>query len=192
MKKEADVSDRKLPGHEGVWIIIFGDLLVFSLFFGTFIYYRSLNIDIYQAGQQDLNEYFGLINTLLLLTSSWFVVMALHNARLKKVKRLRKHMLAAMAFGIGFVMSKLLEYREKFVDGKSIVTDEFYTFYFMYTGIHLVHVFVGLATLYFMYRMFNDGLVTDGKIGNLESGAAFWHLVDLLWIILFAILYLVG
>ena len=183
---------KRLPGHEGVWIIIFGDLLVFSLFFATFIYYRSLNIETYQPAQQSLNEYFGLINTLLLLTSSWFVVLALRNARLGNIAILKKQMIAAMALGVGFCLSKFLEYREKFLNGKTIVTDEFHTFYFMYTGIHLVHVFVGLATLLFMYKMFNDNLVTEGKIRNLESGAAFWHLVDLLWIILFAILYLVN
>ena len=141
-------KQKTLPGHEGIWIIIFGDLLVFSLFFGTFFYYRSAHIDVYQTGQDSLNEYFGLINTFLLLTSSWLVAMSLHKARLKNLPAFRKNILAAMALGIGFCLSKIIEYREKFAAGKTVVTDEFHMFYFMYTGIHMVHVCVGLTTLY--------------------------------------------
>jgi nitric oxide reductase NorE protein len=180
---------KALPGEEGVWILILGDMVVFGLFFVTYLYYRAKEGDVFARSQALLNVPFGVINTLLLLTSSWFVVMAVEAVR--DGVRLRAKRLFGLGFfcGVGFCAIKAIEYAEKFRQGVSLVTNNFFMFYFMYTGIHLLHVAIGLGVLLFL--MNKTGVAAPQDAPLFESGAAFWHMVDLLWIILFPLLYLV-
>src|SRR5690606_21603109 len=76
-----NAGEKHLPGEAGVWVFILGDMLVFSLFFCIFIYYRALDVELFLTSQAQLNQNYGAVNTLLLLTSSWFVVMALNAVR---------------------------------------------------------------------------------------------------------------
>ena len=178
-----------LPGEEGVWVLVFGDMIVFGLFFVTYLYYMGLEAELFERSQALLNVHFGVINTLLLLTSSWFVVMGVeavrdgHNRRAKALLRL------AFLCGAGFCAIKALEYTEAFREGVTLVTNNFFMFYFMYTGIHLLHVAIGLAVLLFLIHETEAATPQDARL--FESGATFWHMVDLLWIMLFPLLYLV-
>lgn len=183
---------KQLPGESGIWIIIFGDMMVFALFFGTFLYYRALDVDLYMTSQATLDKSLGLLNTLILLTSSWFVVWAVKCAKRGDAKAASFKILSAAALGIGFWIVKLIEYTAKFDAGYSVITNEFFGFYFMFTGIHLVHVTAGLGALAYAYNVLRQGRVGEADFNNLVGIGAFWHLVDLLWIVLFAILYLVS
>ncbi len=186
------MSVRRLPGEEGVWLFIIGDLLIFALFFLTFVYYRAGAETLYMAGQATLNRNIGLINTLLLLTSSWLVAQSLHRLRSGDIKAARLLLTLGMVGGLGFVALKFAEYREKFAAGHDVLTNDFYMFYFMFTGIHLVHVVIGLGVLVFLRSITNRAEIGDGEVRIYESGAAFWHLVDLLWVVLFALFYLMA
>ncbi|MET0546137.1 MAG: cytochrome c oxidase subunit 3 [Caulobacterales bacterium] len=186
----AKAKARRLPGEEGVWLFICGDMMVFAVFFLTFIYYRGLNPAIYDASQLKLNEFWGLINTLFLLTSSWCVAAAVHAARHGKEGLPTKFLVGAMVFGGAFVCVKIIEYGEKFAAGINVLTNEFFMFYFMFTGIHLVHVLIGLGVLTFLLNKSRKGYRSETDIQIIEGGGAFWHLVDLLWVVLFALLYL--
>lgn len=190
MGAEQALKARRMPGEEGIWIFILGDLLVFAVFFLTFLYYRAQNLQLYNEAQRNLTAAFGLINTLLLLTSSWFVAQGVSAVRRGQLPLARKLIAGGFAFGSGFVGVKVVEYSEKFAAGITVLTNDFFMFYFMYTGIHLLHVFVGLGVLFFLFSLSRREDAVD-HIASFESGGAFWHLVDLLWIILFALLYLV-
>ena len=180
-----------VPGELGVWMFIVGDLIVFSLFFVTFLYYRGLEVDLFTTSQRHLNQTFGAINTFFMLTSSWFVASAVHAARHRLGKVTPICLLLAMACGAGFAIVKVLEYGEKIGAGITLTTNNFFMYYYMFTGIHFVHVLIGMAVLAFLTRMSWSGQFDATRIRNLESGASFWHLVDLLWIVLFALIYLV-
>lgn len=180
-----------VPGELGVWMFIVGDLIVFSLFFVTFLYYRGLEVDLFTTSQTHLNQTFGAINTFFMLTSSWFVASAVHAARHRMGKVTPICFLLAMACGVGFAIVKVLEYGEKISAGITLTTNNFFMYYYMFTGIHFVHVLIGMAVLAFLTRMSWSGQFDATRIRNLESGASFWHLVDLLWIVLFALIYLV-
>ena len=193
------VTQRKhIPGEVGVWIFIGGDCLIFSIFFLTFMHYRGLDPELFNKSQGYLNQSYGLSNTALMLTSSWFVAMAVSAARqlltqynkskndTSKVLRL---MQGAQFCGIAFIALKYLEYSEKISTGISPVTNDFFTLYFMFTGIHLLHVVLGIGVITFLQFHMKNKLITESQLMHLESGASFWHLVDLLWIVLFAILY---
>ncbi|MEO0033653.1 MAG: hypothetical protein RIS94_3411 [Pseudomonadota bacterium] len=182
-------SEPHIPGEPGLWVMIFGDLLVFSLFFVTFATYRMADAALFAQSQARLNQASGLVNTLLLLTSSFAIAVAVNRLRSGEAVRARSAANAGLLFGAAFVVVKLLEYREKFLAGLYPTTNDFFMFYFAFTGIHLLHVLVGLAALAFVRHACGAPL-TPGRFRAVEACAVFWHLVDVLWVILFAILYL--
>lgn len=179
-----------LPGETGVWIFIIGDVLVFSLLFSVFVYDRSQEVALFVEQQQLLNQTFGLLNTLLLLTSSWFVALAVHGARTGQLSRARGCFGLATLGGIGFVVIKYFEWSEKIAAGLTIETNNFFMYYYLMTGIHLMHMVIGIGVLVFLWQSVRDTELDAQGVGVLESGACYWHLVDILWIALFALLYL--
>lgn len=182
---------RRMPGEEGVWVLIIGDLMVFSLFFATFLYYRGQNVPLFAASQTHLNQSFGALNTLFMLSSSWFVALAVHAARRSLGKATPVCFMLAFLCGLGFGVVKFFEYGAKVRAGITITTNDFYMCYYIFTGIHFMHVLIGMGVLAIMTRYSWASAFEPKTIRNLESGASFWHLVDLLWIVLFALLYLV-
>lgn len=183
-----------MPGESGIWLFIVGDMMVFSLFFVTFLYYRGQNVELFQTSQTHLNQTFGALNTCFMLTSSWLVATAVHAARKHPGKTTPICFLLALLCGLGFVVMKFFEYSEKINAGITLTTNDFYMYYYMFTGIHLMHVLIGMGVLLFMtkYTMAANSAGFDKKqLVIIESGASFWHVVDLLWIVLFGLLYLV-
>ncbi|GLR66364.1 cytochrome c oxidase subunit III [Acidocella aquatica] len=164
--------------------------MVFSLFFLTFTYYRGQEVALFAQSQKALSQYCGIINTVLLLTSSWFVANALNAARAGAGRRAQRLFSLAGLCGLGFVVVKVIEYSGKIDAGITLTTNDFFMFYFMFTGIHLVHVLIGLAVLSYAYHRAGREVLRPGDLSALECCAIFWHLVDFLWIVLFAIFYL--
>lgn len=179
---------RHVPGEEGVWVLILGDLFVFSTFFLMFAWYRGNAIPVFETGQAMLNRGYGLINTLLLLTSSLLVAVAVHRVRTQR-EGAQTILNMAILSGLGFVGIKILEYSEKITAGIGFASSDFFMFYFAFTGIHLIHVIIGLGVLLFVKNAARDPSSAVNRMVAIESGASFWHLVDLLWIILFALFY---
>lgn len=184
-------SRARMPGEVGVWVFILGDMLIFSLFFVVFLFYRREELPVFTASRKHLNQTYGLINTFLMLTSSWFVATAIQAMRRHDSRTGGRLLACAWACGAGFVMIKYLEYSEKIRAGIGLTTNDFFTCYYMFTGIHLFHVLLGMAVLAALISYSKRGPFAVAKLRNLESGAIFWHLVDVLWIVLFALLYLV-
>lgn len=185
-----------LPGEPGVWVFILGDMLMFALLFGVFVHYRAQDPALYLQSQTTLNQGFGALNTLLLLTSSWFVVGAVQDARNHRTDRGCTRIILAFLCGAGFIIVKFFEYREKISAGSTLTSNDFYMYYYMLTGIHLLHVVIGMGVLIFLWRTLRQSALSpnthspESVVAHLESGASFWHLVDMLWIFLFALLYL--
>jgi nitric oxide reductase NorE protein len=187
---DSRAARRHIPGEAGIWIIIFGDMLVFSVMFLSFVYQRRQDPLLFQTSAAHLNQAFGLLNTVLLLTSSWFVALGIQAARRGEGRRAARGFRLATLCGLGFSIVKLLEYTEKVRANIVINSNDFYMYYFVLTGIHFMHVLIGLGVLTFMARHAAAGAIDGRRLSHLESGASFWHLVDLLWIALFALLYL--
>jgi len=181
----------RIPGEPGVWVFVFGDLMMFSLLFGVFLYYRGQDVELFARSQVHLNQVLGVVNTFLLLSSSWFVALAVEAARRNLGRVTPVLLLLALACGAGFGVVKFLEYSDKVRAGITLTTNDFYMYYFVLTGIHFMHVLLGMGVLAALARYTWDGRYDARTIRNLESGASFWHLVDLLWIVLFALLYLI-
>lgn len=191
-KKNAEQGTEKhLPGEAGVWVFIFGDMMVFSLFFLVFLYYRNLDILTFNASQSLLNLNYGAINTVLLLTSSWFVALGLEAIRKAKSQFASKLFSLAFLCGVGFALIKYLEWGEKIQLGHTLTSNDFFMYYYMFTGIHFLHLIIGMGVLLFLIIKARAGHCASSDIHVYESGGAYWHMVDLLWIVLFPLLYLV-
>lgn len=187
-----DAVKPHVPGEEGIWLFIAGDLIAFSVLFILFLHYRSSQFDVFTQAHALLNQTWGLINTLLMLSSSWFVALAVKAARLQMDKVPARCFALALLCGAGFVAVKFFEYGEKIRADLTLTTNDFFMLYYAYTGIHLVHVLIGMGVLTTLMVYSRSGNFLAEKIRHLETGASFWHLVDLLWIALFALLYLIG
>ena len=172
-----------MPGEPGVWVFILGDMLIFALFFVVFVYYRAHDVSLYKESQRTLSQGYGAFNTFLMLTSSWFVALAIQAAR-KNLGKLSPNLFSlAFLCGLGFVMVKFFEYSEKIHAGITLTTNDFYMYYYVFTGIHLMHVLIGMGVLAFLWNTSRSGDFNEKNINMLESGASFWHLVDILWIV---------
>ena len=182
---------RHLPAEVGIWTFIFGDLIVFALFFLIVLYYKGLNQALFHQSQAHLNQFYAMFNTLLLLTSSWFVARGVQAAQKGLAKTASTQFALTILCGVGFATVKYLEYGEKLRAGFTLKTNDFFTCYYMFTGTHLAHVVLGMFMLFLMIRTLRSGTIDARKIRFVEAGAIFWHMVDLLWIVLFALFYLV-
>jgi nitric oxide reductase NorE protein len=178
------------PGEAGIWVFILGDLVIFTLFFATFTFYRGQSLALYTESQQTLHQSFGALNTVFLLTSSLFVALAM-NALRREADRVATGLLAlAFCCGAGFLTVKWFEYGEKLRAGITLTTNEFYSFYYVLTGLHMIHVILGMGVLTFMCWGAWRGGGGPRRIVLMESGASFWHMVDILWVLIFPLLYL--
>jgi nitric oxide reductase NorE protein len=184
---------RHVPGEEGVWVFILGDMAVFALLFGVYLYYRAADPSLFRVSQQGLDQTFGAVNTLLLLASSLFVVTGVRAIRRPAAQVAPRLFAAAFACGLGFVLNKYLEYSDKLSHGIKPATNDFWMYYYVLTGLHLFHLLLGLGVLAFCFvQSRKPALALDPvRFAFVEGGACFWHMVDLLWIVLFPLLYLV-
>lgn len=181
---------RRIPGEEGIWVFVLGDMVVFSLFFGTFMYSRAKNPDVFAQDHASLSTALGTVNTVLLLTSSLFVVLGVRGVILGTHRSAPRLFGAALSCGIGFMAVKALEWWHLFEAGKSVGAGEYYSYYFMFTGIHLLHVVLGCVVLIKLIIDARRPKLTGQQVMLTEAGGIFWHMVDLLWVVLFALFYL--
>ncbi|WP_431135185.1 cytochrome c oxidase subunit 3 [Psychroserpens mesophilus] len=177
------------PGGILMWIIIFLELFTFGIALIAMAYYGNQEPEIFHDSSLKLNKTIGMINTMFLLTSGY--LMAISVAQLKKgnLKKFEKILLLTMLFGLLFLGLKSFEYYEKIGDGLDINYNTFFSFYWMLTLFHVIHVIVGLVILtsvYFGLRKENS----HTSIEDVEASAAFWHMCDLIWILLFPVIYL--
>jgi nitric oxide reductase NorE protein len=182
----------RVPGETGIWVLILGDLAMFGLFFATFVYYRNQDLAVFQAARTTLSPALGALNTVLLLTSSLFMARGVNAYRAGAAATARRQVLLAWLLGLGFVVDKVVEYRDLGVQGLGPGSNDFFLFYFMLTGIHLAHVLIGLGVLWWIRGRMTRPDLTHSNISAVECGALFWHMVDLLWIVLFTLLYLLA
>lgn len=182
-------SERQLPGDLAIWFFIIAELLVFAIFFIAYAYTRTRNIELFNTEQLTLNRNAGALNTALLLSASYFVARGVQGAR-DGSRGIAPWLLAAIFCGIGFVATKLFEYSDKLAAGYSLSSNIFFTFYFSLTFFHFMHVILGLVILAVLWRNARRGFYTPTNLNGLESGASYWHMVDLVWVVLFPLIYI--
>ncbi len=182
-------SPLRLAGDLVIWLVILAELLTFGILFGAYAVTRARHLELFASSQRTLDLHAGVINTLLLITGSWCVARAVQAVRSHASAAGGRWLLGSLVCGGAFLIMKLNEYAAKLHAGIDPLTNDFYLLYFMLTGFHFLHVLVGMILLAILWVFTLRGRYNAGNVHALETGAAFWHMVDLLWIVLFPLVY---
>jgi cytochrome c oxidase subunit 3 len=198
-----DMEVQRSAARLGMWVFLATEILLFGGLFAAYAYYRHLFPAAYKACSSHLDKPLGLLNTLILITSSFTMAVAVHWGELGKHKKIIPWLLLTIAGGLAFLVIHGFEYAHEYhvgaLPGKFYHFHEvnlkgapmFYTLYFLMTGLHSLHVLIGLIVLLFMCRFAYKGEFSHQYNTPLELGGLYWHLVDLIWIFLFPLLYLI-
>ncbi|WP_454883149.1 cytochrome c oxidase subunit 3 [Sphingomonas oryzagri] len=178
----------------GIWTFVVADCASFAVLFLVFMTERSQQRTLFSASAAQLDVPLGLTNTLILLTSGWLVARATASAEAGDRDAVVRHLALALPSGAAFGLVKIVEYWRKISAGTTPLSNDFFSYYFVLTGLHFLHYLAGIGVLILLLsKARRQGSVIDQNFRHfLESGAIYWHLVDLLWIFLFPMLYLQG
>jgi nitric oxide reductase NorE protein len=167
-------------------------MTLFLLIFLTFMEDRLGKVTVYAASQLRLHEIFGLTNTLILLTSSWTMVEGVHAARASAAKDVSHYLGLTVALGLIFIANKIAEYTLEVQAGVTPATNSFFSYYYFITFAHLMHVIVGVSFIAYFRSLAPTRIGALKYQTQLENVGLFWHFVDVIWIFIFPLLYLVG
>jgi cytochrome c oxidase subunit 3 len=185
----------------GMWLFIFTEILLFGGLFIVYSVYRFKHPVEFHLAHQELDVTIGLINTIILLVSSMTVAMSI-TAMQTGNKKLTLIMIAVtLLLALVFLVNKYFEWGAKihhdiypgseFLLSLSKGDMLFFGLYFFMTGLHAIHIIVGMALLGVTYVKVNNGSVNQNRVSLLENSGLYWHLVDLIWIFLFPLFYLI-
>ena len=179
------IDNRKL----GMWIFLASEVMLFAGFIGSFINLRAANLVMMTESASLLNRELGALNTFLLITSSFSMAMAVGAMHRGQRDRVKLFLPITILLGFAFLVVKGIEYSQKFSHHYTPSTDLFFSFYFVMTGIHAFHVLVGVVILIVIFlKVSANSRRVDGVV--VENVGLYWHLVDVIWIFLFPLLYL--
>jgi cytochrome c oxidase subunit 3 len=185
-----------------MWLFIFTELLLFGGLFIVYSVYRYMNPEAFHLAAHELNRTIGAINTVLLLVSSMTIAMSTTTLQLKKKGATLGLLAITIVIGVIFLVNKYFEWGVKFDHGiwpgsEHLLNDFsqgeilFFGLYFIMSGLHALHIVIGLVIILFAYVRVQNGTVNENRASLLENAGLYWHLVDLIWIFLFPLFYLI-
>jgi cytochrome c oxidase subunit III len=188
----------------GMWVFLVTEVLFFGGLFVTYTVYRAFYPAAFAAASHELDILLGGINTAVLITSSLTMALAVHAAQLGQRRLLMIFLVVTMVLGAVFLGIKAVEYYGKFaehhVPGATFQFEReyqrhaqiFFSLYFIMTGLHAIHMIIGIGVLLVMWIWAWRGRITSDYAGPIEISGLYWHFVDIVWIFLFPLLYLIG
>lgn len=188
MDPAVEYSSSKL----GMWLFLGTEILLFGGLFTAYAIFRAKYPEMFFEEHEELNKIMGATNTCILIFSSLTMAMGVSAIQRGKKKLTAVLLLITIICGLGFGVIKYFEYSAKFAHHIYPDTSIFFSLYFLMTGLHMLHVFVGLLILATLFVLTLKGKFTSEYNTPVEVGGLYWHLVDLIWIYLFPLLYLIG
>jgi nitric oxide reductase NorE protein len=180
---------RFIPGQPDMWAFVLFETLVFTSYFVVYLLFRTQNRELYLQSQADLDLRFGVFNTLALLLSSWAVARCVQASREGAYRDALRDAFLTIFFGFAFLVSKVLEWVKEIRLGNTFTSDEFFQHYFFLTSIHCLHLLIGFVVLgVAVYQLWSPARRSQQLV---ETCATYWHTVDFLWVLIFALLYVV-
>jgi cytochrome c oxidase subunit 3 len=185
----------------GMWLFLFTELILFGGMFLVYAVYRFKHPEEFRLGATELDDLIGTINTIILLTSSLTVVLSI--TAIQEGKKMLSLLLlgATQVLAFGFLVNKFFEWSHKFsvglFPGSPVLLSKpqgeilYFGLYFVMTGLHAVHVIIGMTILAVMMVFIKRGSINQHSFVRLEAGGLYWHLVDIIWIFLFPLFYLI-
>lgn len=180
---------RFVPGQPDMWAFVLFETLVFTGYFGFYLFSRGRNPELFLHAQAQLGLRIGVFNTLVLLLSSWSVARCVQSARADAYRAAMRDVIITAAFAAVFLSFKVFEWVRLVRAGHGVDSGDFFMYYFFLTGIHFVHLLIGFVVLGIIVYQLRGAARRSQEI--IETGATYWHTVDFLWVLIFALLYVV-
>jgi cytochrome c oxidase subunit 3 len=199
-----DAEQQRESAKLGMWVFLLTEVLTFGGLFCAYAIYRSWNPDMFFNAHKELDVWLGTVNTIVLITSSLTMALAIRSMQLDNKKRAILYLVFTLLFAATFLVIKYFEYSHKFHVGQ--LPGKFYTFtgiqgsnphiffsiYFAMTGLHGLHVLGGMCLIGWLIYRTHKNRFSSAYYTPIEMVGLFWHLVDLIWIFLFPLFYLIG
>ncbi|WCR42787.1 cytochrome c oxidase subunit 3 [Stutzerimonas stutzeri] len=183
---------RHLPGDLAMWFFILAELTVFAILILAFAVTQMFNPQLFGESRAALDSSIGLALTLSLLTSGLLAALAVEQVRQARQGRAALLLLAALASACVYVVLKLNEYGHLAGLGLGMEHNTFFTLYWILTGFHFLHVLLGMVILGWLAERCRRGAYRTDAHSGLESGVLYWHMVDLVWVLLFPLVYVLN
>ena len=199
-----NLAQQKEASTLGMWVFIVTEILFFGGLFATYCVYRHWYGDAFTAASHELIVWAGTTNTAVLITSSLTMALAVRAAQTGERRLLMTLLAATMALGCVFLGIKAFEYYSEYLEhhvpGSGFQFEAqhyrhaqlFFSLYFIMTGLHAIHMIIGLAVMTVMLWWSYRGIITAEYYNPIEISGLYWHFVDIVWIFLFPLLYLIG
>jgi nitric oxide reductase NorE protein len=178
---------RFVPGQPDMWAFVLFEALVFTSYFTVYVIRRTQSPEAFLQSQAHLDLRVGVFNTLVLLVSSWSVARCVQAAREGSFRAALSNAYLTMLFGFVFLVSKVLEWVTEVDEGFTFTTDEFFSFYYFLTAIHFLHLLIGFVVLGIAVHQIRSPARRSQEA--IETCATYWHTIDFLWVLIFALLY---
>ena len=177
-------------GKLAMWIFLASEIMFFTGFFGAFIVLRNSNLELFSHSAAELTKGYALLNTFILIGSSLTMALSVLNLEKGNIGKFKLFLGLTILCGFGFIIVKTIEYTTKFSHHIFPWTNVFFSFYFLMTGFHAIHVIAGMIPMTFMFikAFTKKGYNHPVKV---ETLGLYWHFVDLVWIFLFPVRYLI-
>jgi nitric oxide reductase NorE protein len=183
---------RFVPGQPDMWAFVLFETLVFTGYFGFYLFYRARSPELFLHSQAQLDLRIGVVNTLVLLLSSWSVARCVQSSRAGAYRAALRDVYITVSFAAIFLFFKVFEWVRLVHMGNGFGSDDFFTYYYFLTGIHFVHLLIGFVVLgVVVYQLRGPAPRSPGSQELVETCATYWHTVDFLWVLIFALLYVV-
>jgi len=199
-----DLDQQREASVLGLWIFLVTEVLFFGGMFAVYSVYRSWYPGAFAAASHEMVVWAGTTNTVVLITSSLTMALAVHAAQTGKRQLLMMFLVVTMVLGATFLGIKSVEYYHKFVEhhvpGPGFQFEKeyarhaqlFFSLYFLMTGLHALHMIIGIGIMLWMLTWARRGIITAEYYSPIEISGLYWHFVDIVWIFLFPLLYLLG
>jgi nitric oxide reductase NorE protein len=180
-------TQARTPGQPDMWVLVMIEAATFSAYFVVYTLCYRDDPSLFLRGQAQLSLGLGVINTLVMLTSSWSIARCVDSARKGNWPAAMRSLWLTAGGGLMFCALKIGEWMTELDKGFDFSTDLFFSFYYFLTAMHLLHVLVGFIALGVVWWQLRSPARRSLEL--VETGATFWHMVDFLWVIIFALLY---
>jgi cytochrome c oxidase subunit 3 len=213
-------EQQREAGSFGMWLFLLTEIMFFGGLFFAYLLYRNWYYPAFAAASETLSIQIGTVNTAILITSGFFMAIGVWAAEMRKQKVLVWSLILTTVFGMAFLGFKYVEYHDKYMEnhipGASFDVSDFVNpaahgiheqpitpsmaqhvqiFFFLYfamTGMHAVHMIIGIGLLFWLIRRAQRGDFTSGYVAPIENFGLYWHFVDIIWLFLFPLLYLIN
>lgn len=187
-RSPTDATATFVPGQPDMWALVLFEAMLFTLYFDVYMVCRVLEPQLFLESQALLDPRWGVLNTLVMLTSSWSIARCVQSAREGAYDAALRDVFITFALGLVFVVLKVAEWSSEIGQGLTFTTNAFFSFYYFLTAIHFIHLLVGFVVLGIVIYQLRSPARRSQDI--VETGATYWHLVDFLWVLIFALVYL--